>query len=86
MFEEGFSLSKVLLKTEEALVLALCCKFIEKSLGSKIPEIFKQIENKIALASKNFPSFEEIFGVQGFYTSPHLFELLREFSIAIKRA
>ena len=83
-FEKGFSLSRALLKTEETLILALSRNFLEPAVGSKATTILKQIEQKIALASKNFTPFEEVFGIQGFYFSPYLFDLLKDLSTAIK--
>ncbi|NPA40044.1 MAG: HTH domain-containing protein, partial [Thermodesulfobacteria bacterium] len=83
-FEKGFTLSKALIKTEEALIFALSRKLLEPVVGKGAIKILNQIEQKVISASKEFSSFEKILGIQGFFTHPYLFDLLRDLVRAIR--
>ena len=84
VFEKGFSLSKVLIKTEEALVLALSKKLLEPLFGKNIVKILNQIEQKVISTSEKFCSFEKVIKIQNVFIQPYIFELLRDIVRAIK--
>ncbi len=82
-FTQNFSLRRALLETEEILVLTLARKFLEPLLGKAATRTLNQIESKI-IASPKIPNFAEIFGVQGLWDPPHLLDLLKDLSSAIR--
>ncbi|HFC97393.1 MAG TPA: WYL domain-containing protein [Thermosulfurimonas dismutans] len=84
-FTSNFSLRRALLETEEALVLALARKFLEPLLGKAAVRTLDQIEKKIAASPYiSFSHFAEVFGVQGLCDPPHLLDLLKNLSSAIR--
>ncbi len=84
-FTRNFSLRRALLETEEVLILALARRFLEPLLGEAALRTLNQIEKKIATSPHTtFSHFAEVFGIQGLCDPPHLLDLLKDLSSAIR--
>ncbi len=83
-FSGNFSLHRALLESEEVLVLTLARKTLEPLLGKAATRALEQIEQKITTPQKRFTSFTEVFGIQGLFEAPHILELLKDLSTAIR--
>jgi len=83
-FTSNFSLRRALLESEEVLILALARKTLEPLLGKAATSALNQIEKKITAPEKELSDLIKIFGIQGLSNAPHLMELLKSLSSAIR--